>query len=144
MIVDFPPLWDSVACFSTHDSQVAIPLAEMTAQQITYLYECMDSAYDAAQIHDHSKKGNYMRECASGGQSLANSERGVGMSGFAGKTDTEFFISNVLLCMIIGNPSPNILVVRTFECNAPFESLDYVRSVEVEGKKHTKSRTHNW
>ena len=41
---------------SVHDSQVAIPLAEMTAQQITYLYECMDNAYDAAQIHDHSKK----------------------------------------------------------------------------------------
>ena len=30
-------------------------------------------------------KGNYMRKCASGGQSLANAERGVGMSGFAGK-----------------------------------------------------------
>ena len=44
---------------SVHDSQVAIPLAEMTAQQITYLYECMDSAYDAAQIHDHSKKNNH-------------------------------------------------------------------------------------
>ena len=29
--------------------------------------------------------GNYMRKCASGGQSLANAERGVGMSGFAGK-----------------------------------------------------------
>ena len=31
------------------------------------------------------KRGNYMRKCASGGQSLANAERGVGMSGFAGK-----------------------------------------------------------
>ena len=29
--------------------------------------------------------GNYMRKCASEGQSLANAERGVGMSGFAGK-----------------------------------------------------------
>ena len=28
----------------------------MTAQRATYLYECMDSAYDAVQIHDHSKK----------------------------------------------------------------------------------------
>ena len=35
-----------------------------------WLYEC---------------KGNYMRKCAIGGQSLANAERGVGMSGFAGK-----------------------------------------------------------
>ena len=41
---------------SVHDRQVAIPLADMTAQRINYLYECMDSAYDAVQIHDHSKK----------------------------------------------------------------------------------------
>ena len=41
---------------SVHDSQVAIPLADMTAQRVTCLYECMDSAYDAVQIHDHSKK----------------------------------------------------------------------------------------
>ena len=31
------------------------------------------------------------------------------MSGFAGKIDTEFFTTNVLLCKIIGNPGPNIL-----------------------------------
>ena len=30
---------------SLHDSQVAIPLADMTALRVTYLYECMDSAY---------------------------------------------------------------------------------------------------
>ena len=41
---------------SVHDSQVAIPLANITGQRITFLYECMDSAYDAVQIHDHSKK----------------------------------------------------------------------------------------
>ena len=57
-------------------------------------------------------KGNYMRKCASGGQSLANAERGVSMCGFAGKIDTEFFITNVLLCIIIGNPGPNILVAH--------------------------------
>ena len=56
--------------------------------------------------------GNYMRKCASGGQSLANAERGVGMCGFAGKIDTEFFITNVLLCIIIRNPGPNILVAH--------------------------------
>ena len=39
-----------------HDSQLAIPLANITGQRITFLYECMDSAYDAVQIHDHSKK----------------------------------------------------------------------------------------
>ena len=26
----------------------------MSAQRVTYLYECMESAYDAAQNHDHS------------------------------------------------------------------------------------------
>ena len=36
-----------------------------------------------------------MRKCASGGQSLANAEREVGMCGFVGKIDTEFFITNV-------------------------------------------------
>ena len=59
-----------------------------------------------------AKLGNYMRKCASGGQSLANAERGVSMCGFAGKIDTEFFITNVLLCIIIGNPGPNILVAH--------------------------------
>ena len=53
-----------------------------------------------------------MRKCASGGQSLANAERGVSMCGFASKIDTEFFITNVLLCIIIGNPGPNILVAH--------------------------------
>ena len=37
---------------SLHDSQAAIPLADMSAQRVTYLYECMDSAYDAALVHD--------------------------------------------------------------------------------------------
>ena len=53
-----------------------------------------------------------MRKCASGGQSLANAEQGVGMSGIVGKIDTEFFITNVLFCIIIGNPSSNILVAH--------------------------------
>jgi hypothetical protein len=38
-----------------HDSQVAIPLAQMTAQRITSLYDLMDSAYDAPQIHAFSR-----------------------------------------------------------------------------------------
>lgn len=40
---------------STHDSQVALPLAEMTNQRVTNLYDLMDSAYDAPIIRDHSK-----------------------------------------------------------------------------------------
>jgi hypothetical protein len=41
---------------STHDSQVAIPLAQMTAQRLTSLYDLMDSAYDAPQIHAFSRQ----------------------------------------------------------------------------------------
>jgi hypothetical protein len=33
-----------------HDSQAAIPLAQMTAERVTNLYDLMDSAYDAPQI----------------------------------------------------------------------------------------------
>jgi hypothetical protein len=35
---------------SLHDSQVAIPLATMTAAHVTNLYDLMDSAYDAPEI----------------------------------------------------------------------------------------------
>ena len=40
---------------SVHDSQVAIPLATLTAGRVTSLYDLMDSAYDAAEIRDHSR-----------------------------------------------------------------------------------------
>ena len=45
---------------SLHDSQTAIPLADMSAQPVTYLYECMDSADDSAQILDHSRKHDHV------------------------------------------------------------------------------------
>lgn len=41
---------------SVHDSQVAIPLAQMTSQRVTSLYDLMDSAYDAAEIHEFSRR----------------------------------------------------------------------------------------
>ena len=41
---------------SLHDSQVAIPLAQMTAQRVTSLYDLMDSAYDAPPIHAFSRQ----------------------------------------------------------------------------------------
>ncbi|MEI8396962.1 MAG: transposase [Rhodospirillaceae bacterium] len=48
-----------VACLltsaSVHDSQAAIPLMTITGQRITYLYDLMDSAYDAAGVIDHSR-----------------------------------------------------------------------------------------
>ena len=40
---------------SVHDSPVAIPLAQLTAQRVTSLYDLMDSAYDAPQIHAFSR-----------------------------------------------------------------------------------------
>jgi hypothetical protein len=39
---------------SVHDSQVAIPLMTLSTERVTYLYDLMDSAYDAAAIRAHS------------------------------------------------------------------------------------------
>jgi transposase len=41
---------------STHDSQVAIPLAKMSHERVTNLYDAMDAAYDVPQIHDMSRQ----------------------------------------------------------------------------------------
>ena len=55
---------------STHDSQVAIPLAQMSNQRVISLYDLMDSAYDVKEIRafsetlghvpiiDHNPKGH--------------------------------------------------------------------------------------
>jgi hypothetical protein len=40
---------------SLHDSQVALPLAEMTRRRVINLYDLMDSAYDAGIIREHSE-----------------------------------------------------------------------------------------
>ena len=40
---------------STHDSQAAIPLMQMSAQRVRALYDLMDSAYDARAIHIYSR-----------------------------------------------------------------------------------------
>lgn len=40
---------------SVHDSQVAIPLAEMTARRVINCYDLMDAAYDVPGIIAHSK-----------------------------------------------------------------------------------------
>jgi len=41
---------------STHDSQVALPLAKMSHERVTNLYDAMDAAYDVPQIHDMSRQ----------------------------------------------------------------------------------------
>jgi hypothetical protein len=39
---------------SLNDSQVAIPLATMSASRVVNLYDLMDAAYDAKEIRDYS------------------------------------------------------------------------------------------
>jgi Transposase DDE domain/Transposase domain (DUF772) len=41
---------------SVHDSQVAIPLATMSAGRVVSLYDVMDSAYEAHEIYAHSRQ----------------------------------------------------------------------------------------
>ncbi|MFH1953053.1 MAG: transposase [Pseudomonadota bacterium] len=48
------PVGAILSSASLHDSQAAIPLAQMTAERITSLYDLMDSAYDAPQISAYS------------------------------------------------------------------------------------------
>lgn len=45
---------------SVHDSQAAIPLAEISAQRVTSLYDLMDAAYDDALIREHSIALNHV------------------------------------------------------------------------------------
>ncbi len=45
---------------SVHDSQVAIPLATMTAQRVQNFYDIMDSAYYLKEIEDHSRWLNHI------------------------------------------------------------------------------------
>jgi hypothetical protein len=41
---------------SLHDSQAAIPLAEMTAQRVTHLYDLMDKGYESQLIQQDSER----------------------------------------------------------------------------------------
>jgi Transposase DDE domain/Transposase domain (DUF772) len=41
---------------STHDSQVAIPLAKISSERVVNLYDVMDAAYDVPQINDMSRQ----------------------------------------------------------------------------------------
>lgn len=49
------PLSTVTTSASVHDSQVAIPLAKMTAQRVESWYDLMDSAYDAKPIRGFSE-----------------------------------------------------------------------------------------
>jgi len=49
------PISLALTAASLHDSQVAIPLMKMTNERIDYLYDLMDSAYDAQPIYAVSR-----------------------------------------------------------------------------------------
>ncbi len=54
------PISAMLTSASVHDSQVAIPLMRLTSQRVVYLYDLMDSAYDAAAILAESKALNHV------------------------------------------------------------------------------------
>jgi hypothetical protein len=60
---------------SVHDSQVAIPLMTLTSQRVDYLYELMDSAYDAEHIHGQSRQLNHVPIIAIHGRVAPRSRR---------------------------------------------------------------------
>jgi hypothetical protein len=57
---------------SVHDSQVAIPLAEMTYRRVDNLYDLMDAAYDAPQVKAHSQQLGHVPLVDSNPRSQAN------------------------------------------------------------------------
>jgi len=50
------PISGVLTSASLDDSQVAVPLAEMTAQRVTSLYDQMDRGYESHLIGEHSRK----------------------------------------------------------------------------------------
>ena len=50
------PITTVLTSASLHDSQVAIPMMQMTTEKTTYLYDLMDAAYDAGTIQRVSRK----------------------------------------------------------------------------------------
>jgi len=49
------PISVALTAASLHDSQVAIPLMKMSRAKVQYLYDVMDSAYDAGPIYEISR-----------------------------------------------------------------------------------------
>jgi Transposase DDE domain/Transposase domain (DUF772) len=50
------PLSTVLSSASLNDTQVAVPLALLTAQRVTNLYDLMDGGYDSQQIREHSTR----------------------------------------------------------------------------------------
>ena len=77
------PISAILTAASLHDSQVAIPLATMTAKRVTNLYDLMDSAYDAPEIKAKSRALGHVpiidphpRSVPGGKQAIAVEARG--------------------------------------------------------------------
>jgi hypothetical protein len=66
------PLSAVLTSAAVHDSQVAIPLMKLTSSKVTYCYDLMDAAYDAAQIWDQSKEFDHVPiiDCNSRGKEI--------------------------------------------------------------------------
>ncbi len=54
------PVSTLLSSASMHDSQAAIPLAQLSAQRVTNLYDVMDAAYDSGCIREMSKRLNHV------------------------------------------------------------------------------------
>lgn len=54
------PVSAIVTSASLHDSQAAIPLATISKERITNLYDLMDAAYDVSALHEHSRSLNHV------------------------------------------------------------------------------------
>jgi hypothetical protein len=74
---------------SLHDSQVAIPLATMTASRVINLYDLMDSAYDAPEIKAKSRALGHVpiidphpRSVPGGKEAIAAEARGRRKAGY--------------------------------------------------------------
>jgi transposase len=50
------PITPILTSASLHDSQAAIPLAVLSSERVTYLYDLMDAAYDCEDIKAYSRK----------------------------------------------------------------------------------------
>ena len=50
------PITALLSSAHVHDSQLSVPLATITSRRVTYLYELMDSAYDAEAIRSYSEQ----------------------------------------------------------------------------------------
>ena len=48
------PITALITGASVHDSQVAVPLMNITSERVTYLYDLMDAGYTGQQIREHS------------------------------------------------------------------------------------------